>query len=763
MTVNPSYENLEQRIKSLEKETAELKKADEALRGSEEQYRILLDAADHAGHAIILDQDIEGTEGACVFSNETAAEITGYSREALSNLSWYDIIHPQYRDAALERHRKRMNGEVIQDLFELSIIRKDGKELPIEISSTLSEYQGNQALISFFRDITTRKMAEETLRKSEEKYRELIENAVVGVYQVTDTGKYLMANRKLASTFGYGSPREFLETVDHVSKLYVSPEQRDEILKEINSRGFIEGKEIAFKRKDGSPIWIELNTIATTIENGMVVYEGTAEDITERRQAERTIRQHNAYLSALHETTLGLMRRLDLDELLEAIVSRVAYLVGTKDGFVFLCDDEKGYIEMRVGLGAQKVYEGLRLKPGEGHAGKVWETGKPIIVNDYRAWDNRLQEARFDDIRASVGIPLKSESGISGVIGLAYFEENRKFTEQEASILSQFAELASIALDNARLYTNLKQELTERQKAERALRESELKYKTLTENALSGIFIHQDGKYVFVNDRFAEMCGYTPDELIGMIHYEVAHPDQKEMIKQRGLKRLAGEKVPRQYELKLIRKNGDEFWSELMVSDLINYKGRPAIMCHVADISALKKAEEMLKQTNEELEQRVENRTVELRISNEQLAIQKKNLEEVNTALRVLLKKRDEDKLKMEQKVVFNMNELLLPYMEKLNDSDLDERQKVLLDILESNLNDITSPFSQSLSHNYKGFTPSEMQIANLIKQGRTSKQIANLLNLSSRTIETHRKNIRKKLGLGNKKRNLRTHLMSIQ
>ena len=467
-------------------------------------------------------------------------------------------------------------------------------------------------------------MAEEALRKSEEKYRELIENAIVGVYQVTDTGKYLMANRKLASTFGYGSPREFLEAVDHVSKLYVSPEQRNEILKEINSRGFIEGKEIAFKRKDGSPIWIELNTIATTIENGMVVYEGTAEDITERKQAERTIRQHNVYLSALHETTLGLMRRLDLDELLEAIVSRVAYLVGTKDGFVYLCDDEKDYIEMRVGLGAQKVYEGLRLKPGEGHAGKVWETGKPIIVNDYRAWDNRLQEARFDDIRASVGIPLKSESGISGVIGLAYFEENRKFTEQEASILSQFSELASIALDNARLYTNFKQ-------------------------------------------------------------------------------------------------------------------------------------------ANEELEQRVENRTIELRISNEQLEIQKKNLEEVNTALRVLLKKRDEDKLKMEQKVVFNMNELLLPYIEKLNDSDLDERQKVLLDILESNLNDITSPFSQSLSHNYKGFTPSEMQIANLIKQGRTSKQIANLLNLSSRTIETHRKNIRKKLGLGNKKRNLRTHLMSIQ
>ena len=476
-----------------------------------------------------------------------------------------------------------------------------------------------------------------------------------------------------------------------------------------------------------------------------------------------TIRQHNAYLSALNETTLGLMRRLDLDELLEAIVSRVASLVGTKDGYVYLCDEEKGYIEMRVGLGAQKTYEGLRLKPGEGLAGKVWEIEKPLIVNDYRAWDNRLQEARYNGIRAAVGIPLKSESDVLGVIGLSYFEENRKFTEQEASILSQFAELASVALDNAHLYSNLKQELAERKKADRALRESELKYKTLTENSLAGIYIHQDDKYVFVNERFAEMLGYAPDEFLGRKHYEFVHPDQRAMTKDRAFRRLTGEKVPKRYELRKLRKDGKAVWHEVMASDPIGYQGRPAIMGHEIDISARKKAEEMLKQANEELEQRVENRTVELRISNEQLEVQKNNLEEVNTALRVLLNKRDEDKSNMEQKVMFNMNELILPYMVKLNSSNLDERQKVLLDILESNLNDITSPFSQSLSHNYTGFTPSEMQIASLIKQGRTSKQIAELQNLSSRTIETHRKNIRKKLGLGKKKTNLRTHLLSIQ
>ncbi len=92
--------------------------------------------------------------------------------------------------------------------------------------------------------------------------------------------------------------------------------------------------------------------------------------------------------------------------------------------------------------------------------------------------------------------------------------------------------------------------MTERQKAERALRESELKYKTLTENSIAGIFIHQDDKYVFVNDQFAEMLGYAPDELLGRKYYEFVHPDQREMTKERAFRRLAGEKIPKRYELR---------------------------------------------------------------------------------------------------------------------------------------------------------------------------------------------------------------------
>jgi len=164
--------------------------------------------------------------------------------------------------------------------------------------------------------------------------------------------------------------------------------------------------------------------------------------------------------------------------------------------------------------------------------------------------------------------------------------------------------------------------------------------------------------------------------------------------------------------------------------------------------------QQKLKEAKEELEQRVEERTRELRIKSE-------NLEEMNTALKVLLKKREEDKNELEEQVIYNVKELIMPFLEKLKASRLDSRQLTLLEIMTSNLNDIVAPFAKSLSTRYLNLTPAEMQIANMVKHGKTTKEIAETLFLSTRTIESHRDSIRQKLGIKNKKANLRTHLLS--
>jgi DNA-binding CsgD family transcriptional regulator/GAF domain-containing protein len=165
----------------------------------------------------------------------------------------------------------------------------------------------------------------------------------------------------------------------------------------------------------------------------------------------------------------------------------------------------------------------------------------------------------------------------------------------------------------------------------------------------------------------------------------------------------------------------------------------------LAGIIELKQAEEALIGREKELETKTTN------------------LEEVNTALRVLLKRRDDDKVELEEKVLFNMKELIVPYLEKLKETGLDERQRALASILESNLDDIISPFSHSLTSRYINLTPAEIRVADLAKHGMTTKEMAELLNLSNRTIDSHRDNIRKKLGIKNRKANLRTHLLSIR
>ncbi len=151
-----------------------------------------------------------------------------------------------------------------------------------------------------------------------------------------------------------------------------------------------------------------------------------------------------------------------------------------------------------------------------------------------------------------------------------------------------------------------------------------------------------------------------------------------------------------------------------------------------------------------------------LRKSEAAVKAQVRNLEEVNTALKVLLKRREEDKAELEEKVLSNVRSLVLPYVEALKHTRLDPKQQTYLGIVELHLDSIVSPFSAKLSSKYGGFTPKEIQVATLIKEGKTSKEIAELWNVSTRAIEFHRDNIRAKLGLKNKRANLRTSLLSL-
>lgn len=221
----------------------------------------------------------------------------------------------------------------------------------------------------------------------------------------------------------------------------------------------------------------EIGTLSRSFNNMTTRLQDTLVGL-ERRVAERTqeltnanllLQSNAAYLSALSDTSTGLFQRLDVNELLQAIVERAAALVGTQHGFVFFQEPGENDIEMRVGVGLYDDLIGTHAQPGIGLAGTVWQTGAPMIIDDYQKWEGRLPGTRRDALRAIVAVPLKrgAEGGAHhmgetvGVIGLAFTEEGRRFGKTEVDILQRFSQLASIALDNARLYSTSEERVQE--------------------------------------------------------------------------------------------------------------------------------------------------------------------------------------------------------------------------------------------------------------------------------------------------------------
>ncbi len=144
----------------------------------------------------------------------------------------------------------------------------------------------------------------------------------------------------------------------------------------------------------------------------------------------------------------------------------------------------------------------------------------------------------------------------------------------------------------------LEEEASGYKQVEEELRRSEEQYKTLANSSLTGIFIHQDGRYVFVNERFAKMHGYTAAELLGKEYKELIHPDDRAIVTERVSKRLKGEPVPFQYEVQRLRKGGETLWCE-MIATVIEYRGKPAAMGNIMDITQRKHAEKALKESEE--------------------------------------------------------------------------------------------------------------------------------------------------------------------
>jgi len=283
------------------------------------------------------------------------------------------------------------------------------------------------------------------------------------------------------------------------------------------------------------------------------------------------------------------------------------------------------------------------------------------------------------------------------------------------------------------------------------LQKSEIKYRSIFKHANDEIiFTDLEGTISEVNEKCEEIFGLRREDIIGksLFDFKYLSPEEMEDVAKSFQKALK-DKDLKIVDQKIRRKDGTVAYIEVSPNFLEQDGEIKGIITVIRDVTERKQAEEELSKYRDHLEDLVKERTIDL--------------EEATIALKIMLKKENELKKEFEEKILFNVEELILPNLRKLNYDNLNDRQREYLKIVESNLSDIISPFSQKLSSRYFNLTPTELHIANLIKHGKSTREIAELTDVSTNTIQFHRANIRKKVGLKNQKLNLRSYLQSLQ
>lgn len=573
-----------------------------------------------------------------------------------------------------------------KDLHQLKTkcLAKDGETLDIRLDSFhfRSREGKTDEQVVFIQNITEHKRVEDALRESEEKYRLVVDNAITPILYL-DLDGYIRVINTVGAKFLGGTVDDFVG-----KSLY-------ELLPGFSDRLSERFKQITESERDfgelEDPLQLPwgIRWFLTTLQpvkdaNGKIVaVQLVSVDITERKRAEEALRESEEKYRLMAET-----------------VNEGIYQVDGSGKLVFV---NKAYARI---VGYEK----------EDLVGKHFH----IVVPETKIQDSNNV----------------METVISGKL---YKGEVKAVHKLGHEVPVHVSIVPMEKLGEIVGFTGIMEDITERKRAEEALRESEEKARALL-NATSDMAILMDteGIMLAINTAGAENLGRTVDELVGTCVYDYFPPD---LLKSR---KTAIEKVIKTGEPLRHEDENNGVILDQHLYPMFDAKG------HVNGVAVF------LVDMTERVQ--IEN---ELRNHKRQLEQKTIDLEEVNTALKVLLKKREEDKTVLEEKVLFSVKDLIVPYLEKLKTGVMDQRQKIYLDIMESNLNDIVSPFMTFRSTRFYKLTPTEIHVANLVKQGKTTKEIAGMLNLSTSTIDSHRDSIRRKLGISNKKINLRTYLIS--
>jgi len=281
-------------------------------------------------------------------------------------------------------------------------------------------------------------------------------------------------------------------------------------------------REVVLGNRDplsGGRRWLIVNASPLRDAHGALTgVVSTFDDFTTRHEAEDEARRQREELAALNDTALELMGGLDPDGVLRSIVTRAAALLDTPDGYIYLLDEARQRLRVAIGTGVFRDEPHATLLRGEGVSGRVWATGQPLAVDDYSTFPGRASAYADKGYHAVAGAPLTSGGRVVGVIGLSHMDPERRFSADDMARLGRLAQLASLALEHARLYAASQAQVEERTSSAAALGASERRYRLLFENNPQPMWVHDPATHriLAVNDAAVRAYGYEREAFLAL-------------------------------------------------------------------------------------------------------------------------------------------------------------------------------------------------------------------------------------------------------
>jgi PAS domain S-box-containing protein len=584
------------------------------------------------------------------------------------------------------------------------------------MSKNFSYDQLQNKLEALEEELADLRKSRQTLVKGEQLLRNIADNSLAGIY-VVQNGKFRFLNTNATSFAGYG-PEELIGR----SSYYIVHTEDRAMVKQ-NARAMLRGErkspyEFRIISKNKRVRWI-LEMVTAITYKGEPAILGNSMDITERKLKDDVLRESEQRLTDiiafLPDATLAI----------------------DNEGKVIIWNRA---IEEMTGIPAKNMLG----KGNYEYALPFYRERRPLLV------DLLLKPDTQSEMKYS--IVMKQQDLLIAEAESPFLRGKCAFLWGKASPLYDSRGNILGAIETIR-------DITDRKLAEEGLRESERRLSDIIDFLPDAtLVIDRKGKVIAWNRAIEEMTGVTAQDMLGKENHEYAVPfygKPRPIMIDLVLK--SNSKVERGY-CSIIERQQDLLIVETWVPAL---KGKRAFLWGKA--SPLYDSKRNVVGAIESIRDITERKQDEEALKNreQELQAKKNQLEDLNAALRVLLKQREEDKNDLEEKILANVKKLIIPYLDKLRMESKGLKTMAYIGVLESNLKDIIAPFAHRISSKYVSLTNREVQIAGLIKEGRITKEIAEMLNISESAINIHRYNIRRKLGL-TKKHNLQTYLSSL-